>query len=319
MLLPSAKRRGEIHFYVAKSLPYTTRLGIAFALMLIGLTIQTALLNANFWIGLPFMFVGMLMLLTKGYQNRPVPATGTEQWRPAESKEVQRIIDIDSKQKAWDQDAVDITCPLGFGVFVIFIIALVGVVMLANAVAPQVVPMLIANGALLLLPFWLTGVRSILKSDKLIVKAKLLLEVDRIFQSSQPREGEEFQYQIATADTRDASGQVPRDVKAILALHDAPADFLGVQMQVSLNNVQGKDFPYFYCVLVARHELKLIDHMPPIAIPAKVTVEKKHEADTDIIVIRQATTKNSGYHTRPDAIRRIFTCALAHARSIPKS
>ena len=43
MLLPQAERRGEIHFYLAKSLPYGLRMAISFLLMAVGfLIIQLA-------------------------------------------------------------------------------------------------------------------------------------------------------------------------------------------------------------------------------------------------------------------------------------
>jgi hypothetical protein len=46
-----------------------------------------------------------------------------------------------------------------------------------------------------------------------------------------------------------------------------------------------------------------------------MTVESNHEGDVDIVVMRQTTTKTSGYYTKPADVRTIFLYSLAAARS----
>ena len=322
MLLPTAERRGEIHFHVAKRLPYFWRLALAFSLMGAGLIIETALYDSAYWAGLPVVLAGVLLLVTRGYGNVVRESAKRGEWRPARREEIARIIELNARQRKWDQDVVDITCVRG----VLALIGLAGVLLAAVVamdaagwrMSEQLVQVLLVNAGVMLLPFWFTGVRFILKNDQLVVKARILLELEDAFLKTDKREGEEFQYQIQTAEAKGAQGQLPHDVKAILAFRDAPPDFLGVQMQVSINSVQGKDYPYFYCVLVARPGFGGLECKRAVPEPRGIHVvtETKREADMDIAVIRQTTTKNSGYHTNQRAAYRVFAYALNLARTL---
>ena len=318
MLLPTAERRGDIHFYLAKSLPYPTRLAVAFSFFMLGMLVQFVGGPMGIWAGLPIVFVGTLLLLTKGYQNRVIRGAATNEWRPSRREEVARIIEISKRQKKWDMDAVDISNPigclclfalLGAGAFTFFVVSIMGLpgrtMLLSCAI--------LADAAIMLLPFWVTGVRMILRNDALVVKAKLMLGVEDNYTAAGPREGEQFQYQIQTAPVRKKDGEVPSDVKCLVSFPGASSDFLGVQAQIAINNVQGRDFPYFYCVLVAKKEFGMDwERMGPP--PAKVILEPSHEGEVDIIVIRQITTKKSGYHTKAPMVSAIFSYALNEAR-----
>lgn len=343
MLLPQAERRGEIHFYLAKSLPYNMRLIVAFALMAVGLVVETALLNTTFWLGLPFVFAGVLMLLTRGFDNKVKESAVSADWRPAQRAEVERILDLNRKQMEWDKDAVDISCNRGF-------LALLGVVLVVLAAgaagfyygSEMVGIVIVGNGAVMLLPFWLTGNRSILKNDQLVIKAGMLLDIEDAFERGGKKDGEEFQYQIQTAGARERSDsettdaapvfEVPHDIKAILMFHEGPESFLGLQMQVSINSVQGTDYPYFYNVIVARPEFGGLRLGPP-PMPERgsllglfrkkkgpaaleLVIEAESPGDVDIAVIRQKTTEKTGYHTNARAAAGVFKHALGQARQL---
>ncbi|HIJ64806.1 MAG TPA: hypothetical protein HPP77_02560 [Candidatus Hydrogenedentes bacterium] len=317
MLLPIAERRGEIHFYVAKSLPYNARLIIAFLLMIAGLVVEAILLDSAFWVGLPIVLAGVIMLLTKGYDNTVQRRRASKDWRPATRAEVERIIALDKKQRDWDKATVDITCTRGLLTLVaIAVVAGLTALFLSQTVSQRMLPVVIGNAAVMVLPFWVTGVRSILKNDKLIIKAKMLLEIEKAFERFGRQSDEEFQYQLQTAKAKDGSGEVPGDAKAVLAFHEGPPEFLGMQIQVSINSVQGNDFPYFYCVLVARPGLDGMNGNPFSPPPRNVIIEPKRQDDVDIVVIRQRTTKNSGYHTKQPVATRIFFYALEQTRNL---
>ena len=68
-------------------------------------------------------------------------------------------------------------------------------------------------------------------------------------------------------------------------------------MQVCINSVQGNDYPYFYCMLVAKPELGLLER-PLASPPRKVTVERNRQGEVDVVVIRQATTKTQAITLR---------------------
>lgn len=249
MLLPAAERRGEIHFYVAKSLSYTWRLVLAFLLMAAGLAIQFALLmralgprlddliaasgryhlaflTTNAWVGLPLVLAGVVLLLTKGYQNVGGQGRASQEWRPARRTEIERIVSINAKQKKWDHDLVDITNARGVVGLIGFVILVVVAQWALDAAglvrSVAVVSVVSFNAAVMLLPFWVTGARFILKNDRLIVKADLLLKLEDGFSQFGKSSGEEFQYQMQTAKAKDGSGDVPHDIKALIAFHEGP-------------------------------------------------------------------------------------------------
>ena len=106
--------------------------------------------------------------------------------------------------------------------------------------------------------------------------------------------------------------RVPLAARVFVRLPDARKDFLGVQFQVALNDVQGTKFPYLYAVIIARHSFGLDSKKVRLNKErgrTKLTVERNRESDVDVIVIRQHTTKKSGYHTKDAAIRDIVRTA----------
>jgi hypothetical protein len=320
MLLPNPERRGEIHFHLAKRLPYNVRMALALGMIASGFVVQLIfLMSPLWWAGLAVVLGGVSMLLPKGFDNSVDRRRPRNEWRPARREQIERIIEISEKQKRWDHDAVDISNGLGL-LTLIGLAILLGIALFATArITPWALPatgrLLLGNAAVMLLPFWLTGIRSILKNDKLVIKARLLLKIEDTHKSMmQP--GEDFQYQMQTAEAKRGAGETPYDVKALLLFNNAPPDFLGLQMQVAINSVQGRDYPYFYCVLVARPEFGGLDRRD-LDVPSRdLTIESKREGDVDILVIRQRTKKNSGYHTKANAAVLLFGYALEQARRL---
>jgi hypothetical protein len=175
--------------------------------------------------------------------------------------------------------------------------------------------LILLDAAVLLPPFWITGVRSILKNDRLVVKAGTLIAAEKAWGKAESTAGEQFAWQLQVAKTADGGGDVPHDVKAMLQFDNAPPAFLGLQMQVAINSVNGSDYPYFYCVLVAKPELGLLDKPMPSP-PRGITVEPKRQGEVDVAVIRQTTTKDSGYSTSAGATAHIFLFSHEQARDI---
>jgi hypothetical protein len=172
------------------------------------------------------------------------------------------------------------------------------------------------NAGVILLPFWVTGVRSILRNHSLVVKCEMMLGLERRLEGLGDGIGPaaKFQYQIQTAAAKNEVGEVPVDVKGVVRFPGGAEEFLGVQLQVAINEVDGTSYPYFYAVLVARPGFggMQAEHlMPP---PSNVLLEESKEADVSILVIRQKTTQRAGYHTNPGVVRRIFEYAVGQAR-----
>ena len=311
-ILPEPQRRGEIKFKIAKSLPYDVRLALIVAFLLVGAALQI-IFRGSWWIGVPFLAAGTLLGLVHGYDNRLRGAPTHKEWDRVTRRQFEHVIEISEKAKSWNQTFLDITCARGC-------LTLVGIAVLAFCVycwlaaqgQESLAMMWGVDVAVLVLPHWVVGIRSILKNAPLVIKIQNLLRVADAFPSV-GKEGEELQYMLEIGET--AAGKTPLDAKMVLAFHNGPPEFLGLQLQLAINNVQGTDYPYFYCVLVARPPFGLLPKSWTELVP-EITVEKSHEGDVDIIVIRQTTTLTSGYYTKPNAVQTLFLYALAEARLV---
>jgi hypothetical protein len=290
MILPAAADRPVVVFKLWPSLGYGKRLLAAFVLIAGGMIVQ--LVTGSFAWGVLPLVLGNLFLLVSGYDNRVDfgkydPAA---EWARVDSTKLDDLKKLDREIRRWDLSALDVTNPLGLA---LFIAATAGLVILA-IVLPGLWRILVLDAALLLLPHWLTGTRSVLRLPKLLVKAGL---IEHLFD----RLGGDLERHRLTLLMllRGEETRVPSDVKFRVEPLEKPDGFLGLYGQVVLNEVQGRSYPYFYVVLVARKGFGLADSFKSYHPPRGMTKELKPQDEVEVLVIRQTTTKKSGYHTAP--------------------
>ncbi len=313
-------------------MPYGRRLAVILLLLAAGFAMQAV---SGFLIlpGAFLLLCASLLGIVRGYTNKPEKLGADEQWRAADKAQLQKILDIAESTKKWDRSFLDITCPRGL--FALFVLlggagflgfSLIGLGFINAGFA------LCIDVFVLFLPHWVTGVRTILVNAPLTVKIENLLYVWSLWEASR-REGENMSAQMAVVKAE--NGELPADAKLILQYPALGESFFGLQVQVVLNNVQGTDYPYLYCVLVAKKEfgmgnkLKLIYEDAAKFIkaenkaagffsvkPCAIDTEIKDEGGMQILVIRQRTTKDSGYYTDRKAIERLFRFAREAAQRL---
>jgi hypothetical protein len=316
MFLPEPQRRGEIQFIFAKSLPYHRRLAIVLGLLAAGFLLQ-ALVPYGFALvaGAAFLLAATLLAVVAGFSNAPDEVTGAEEWRGATLEQLQRVLTIARKSRHWDQSALDITCATGGTVFVaVLAVSSLLVLLLWNNHQERLAIAVGLDVGVLVLPHWMTGVRRILTNDPLTVKINLFVSLIDLWEPDR-REDETIHPQMQVRRCR--GGEIPCDAKLVLRFAGLGEAFLGLQVQVVLNRVEGSDYPYLYCVLVARPSLGMLDRVERAPIKSIVTEADRKEADNvDVLVVRQKTTKTSGYHTGAAACRDIFLFALGLCRQL---
>jgi hypothetical protein len=106
--------------------------------------------------------------------------------------------------------------------------------------------------------------------------------------------------------------KVPIDVKFCVKIQNQHPDFLGLYGQIVIN----VGYPYFYVVLVTREGYGLQEMCESYTPPDNITKEYKVEEDVEVLVIRQTTTKTSGYQTGNTKIREIFLEGLKLAGKV---
>ncbi len=301
MILPSKSDRAIVVFWAFPSLGYETRLAIGLVLIAVGLGLQFA--TQTVLAGIIAMAAGNVLFLVKGYDNR-VDARGfdpEQHWERVEMERLEELVVLDRKMRQWNRSLIDITNPLGVFAFLVVGIGLLAVVVLQSG--PFRV--LAIDALVLLVPHWLTGTRSILRRPGLLVRVKT---IQQILDDARP----ELVDHETTLLMLLGGGPtpIPTDVKFKIDVAQHHPDFLGLYGQVVINEVQGQSYPYFYVVLVARRDFGLHQSFREFNPGEEITKEFKPQGEVEVFVIRQQTTKTSGYHTEPANAREILRWGL---------
>lgn len=313
-LLLSKNEQGVVVFHIWKSLCYPARLFLSLSLILAGLFVQFAMFN--FFPGIVLVLTGNLLLVVKGYDSRIKLNSYKHdaEWVPTGEKQLFEILSQFKKIKKWDVSALDITSGLGFLFFLISLVVLVVFFAINPFSLSGGALIVVLNVAVLLYPHWFTGTKRISSNPQLENKIKLLLSLMANYKET--LKDDTIKYLMMIQGNKE---KIPLDVKMQIKFKDQPADFMGLYAQIALNNVQGTYYPYFYVVLVAKEGSNLLSpYFNKLTLPTGVIKEMKKENDVEIIVIRQATTKNSGYHTSPNAIKMIIDTGILAARQVIK-
>ncbi len=293
-LLPRAEDRAIVVFHVLPSMKYPTRMAAAFGLMAAGFAIQLAMMAVL--PGVLLIAAGNLLLLVRGYDNRVDFGAfdPTAEWERVEIERLDDLVELHGRMRKWDSSLLDITNVAGAALFLV----VAGTITAVAIFSWGALQILVIDAMVLLLPHWFTGVRSILVRPKLMVRVEAIRDVLR--QSAQVLADHKVNLLMLL---NGSTTKIPDDVKFKVDIKDRHPDFLGLYGQAVLNEVQGRSYPYFYAVLVARRGFGLEGARYGHQAPPEVTIELNEQDKVEVLVIRQTTTKNSGYHTEPlDAV-----------------
>jgi len=313
---PPPEKRDIVRFHFAKGLPYDTRIKLTLGSLAAGFFLQA--LTMNFLYGIPFLVPAVGLVLVKGYDSRVrIIGLGLDPDRKVVPVEKIREIDrLRRRSRKWDRDALDISNPLGvFSMLFLAALVLILAYLLGELARDRRVSVILAvDAAVLMLPLWFSGMRFILKQPNLAVKVRIILKMHEAFEAMK-KEGEEFRPSLLLA--RDKKGKsVPVDARFSIALPRSPEGFYGLQAQVNINVVQGASFPYFYCVLAAKPGFGIGRYRRRVSLRSNIICEYQEDNRAEVLVIRQHTTKKSGYHTKDRKCAEILSTALEAARLI---
>jgi hypothetical protein len=313
---PPPERRDSVRFHFAKNLPYNTRISLALLLLVAGFAVQLYFMKALY--GAPLVFIGVCLVLVKGYDSRLRIKGFTQDpnWKTVSIEKIKEIEELRKKNIKWDRDALDISSWLGvLSLILIGGVALVGALILGELAKDlRVTAILAIDIAILMIPLWFSGMRFIMKQPNLAIKVKMILWLHETFQDLK-RKGEEFRPALMLSRGKDGK-TVPDDARFSVAFPDPPEGFYGLQAQINLNVVQGTSYPYFYCVLAAKRGFGLSRYREKIKLKKNIICEYQEDRRAEVLVIRQYTTRKSGYHTKERQCVDILTNALEGARLI---
>ncbi len=269
-------------------------------------------------VGLGIMLVGHLPLWVRRQTTAPGGATPDheEVWAPTEDDWTSRVVELERQGDAWDASPWDVTCWRGFFTLLAVVAVVAGAILLFGATLGfDAMVRLFAVAAVLLLPLWVNGIRTTWNPSELRLKGEAL---DYARSAVTGRIEDDFDVVPMLALREGKKGKYPVDARMMLRpSEDDGSGFLGVQVQVALNNVQGTDYPYLYCVVLGKEGFRLPRaqgrHRQPRG-DVELVTERGDGDGVSYLVIRQHADEAGGWHTEPEHIAEIMRAAIQEAR-----
>lgn len=291
---------------------------LAGALLLAGVVLICTLPLPIAPLGIALIIGGHLALWVRGQTNAPGGATPRheEMWAPVEEEWLDRVEELERRAERWDTTPFDVTNVAGFLAFWILLSAIAaGAAVTARWLGFDPAWRMALGSTALLLPLWFNGIRTTWNPSELRKKGEALASA---LAAVKGEGGTDFDPVPMLALREGKQGKYPVDAKLMLRpATDDGSGFLGVQVQVAMNSVQGTDYPYLYAVVLGRGDFRLpeSEKLPPAPTEGRTLVfENGSDGEVSYLVIRQHASRSGGWHTEEDAIRRIVLHALAVAR-----
>jgi hypothetical protein len=174
----------------------------------------------------------------------------------------------------------------------------------------------IVNITILAIPTFFTGSITGPAQGELLIKLKALSKLHE--QLSQNKPDLELKPMLGLIEGKqdDKQGKLPEDAKLMIALKNQPSEFYGVQINCSLNDVGGAKYPYVYAVVLASEEFAYDISSGQRPKGKNIVFEPSSKDGTLILVLREKTTKTSGYHTNEKRQLEITTAAIEFAETL---
>lgn len=283
-------------------------------LILAGFALQVWRLEP--WGGAVLIGLGNLLFLVRGVGNTDertrVAIPEDAPWEVAEISRIKELVEMDREIAQWDRSFFDSSNPLGGLIFLVLLAGCAGLLFFGYAQENPLWKIAGADAAVLLLPHWLSGMRRGRRFPVLTLRANLLDSVLKTVQAELKDHQVEALFQFP-----EKGASVPVNVKLRIRRQGMPESFIGMELHVAINDVQGVPNPYGYAVLIAKTGSGL-STLAWDGVRSGLLAEHKLQKDVEVLVIRQKTTKNGGYRTEVRTVVLILKTALAAMDGLAK-
>jgi len=281
---------------LSKSLRNILTLGV----LIIGFSIQ---LNVSAIIGSSFIiFASLLNILHFASIKSKVPVK--ENWERVTYEEFNKVITRIQGIKKWQGFSTG--GRITFVVIVTFICIVFFIPLLA--MLSRLGVLILIDFLILFVPLFISGSKSAWIPKDLEVKINTLTKINNFDFIKAYQDLKIQPYLLVGKEAKETN--FPMDTRLMIEFSKAPKDFIGVQIQVSINNVKSTPYPYAYAVVLAKKSMELGIEKKSSA-DKNILFEHQVKDDMDILVIRQFTTRTSGYHTNDKTIADIVSQAIA--------
>jgi len=246
--------------------------------------------SKNILTGLPFIIACLVLNLMKGISIKKI-RPGRLNWQEVTPAKIDQVLVQCKRIKKFRSK--DLGCFVAFFVFIIFAFSFGMPFLREIASVPFPLVATIINAIILFIGLALSGRKSAWMPHALDIKTKI---VKRMLDSPIIKNDPSLQAVPYLEVGKTKEGSFPNDTRILIKFKDAPSEFIGLQGQISINTVKSRNYPYFYVVLIAKHAFNLLEKFGQHSVD-KLVIERKKTEEVDVIVLRQRTTKTSGYHT----------------------
>lgn len=300
-------------YYILGKISPKLRSFLTILLFFVGFVLQLS--ARNILVGLPFFIFCLVLNLIRNFSIKPIRALKFE-WKEVTPEKIRQV--HNHCQRLSKIRGKIMGCVVFFivVVFLIFfglpILEVLGRALMVYMTDPFPVIALIIDSLIIFSGVWLSGRCSIWIPNNLDIKMPIIKRLLNHPAFSKDPTIKIIPY-LEMGETKD--GQFPNDTRILIKFKDAPQDFIGLQFQISINDVQGKKYPYCYCVIIALPTFRLYEKFKPLELN-RITIETEKSSDADVIIIRQTTTKSSGYHTNASAQDYILSSGIMVAKAL---
>jgi hypothetical protein len=292
-------REDRLRFLLFPDLQYATRWLLIIALIVAGLTLQFFF---HWIVGVVLIFLGALLGSVRSVIYKPPYKRGETEWKEVLPEQWDHALGLIKKGRSWKRS---ITNPASLPIFFLpfFIVVVVVFFALYEEIFAEhgdLVLMVLANIGALFGPTLLVGYLQTWQPPGLEVKLEalrgVLKEINRAtIPDLLPMPMLEMMTEYATEE---GSG-IPTDARMMIRFKGAPEKFYGVQVQASINTVGGTSYPYVYAVILFAEDFSINQRDIPGPTDRQMVFEPSREGEVVVLVLRQKTSKTSGYHTAP--------------------
>ena len=284
----------EMKFAVSK-LPFGARLVLFILFAVGGAAVQYLVPGVvGTFLGLLVMVPGVVLMWMKNFRNKPLDL-GFEDWQPATAAEFNRIrynLTATRKQKF---------SPLHRGGLGVMLVILAGALALFVGLGGnRLAGIAFLDAAVLLMPLAFSGNVSLWTPRELAFKMACLGPLA----GAEPEGGEIIVTPYLRLDKDKENHQIPEDVRLMVEPRRKPADFLGAQFQVAVNNGPNGAVPYLYAVFLCRGKGPTFEAISRMDFENFID-EPGGDKEYGYVVVRQRTA-SGGYHTDPEDCRRLY-------------
>jgi hypothetical protein len=281
--------------YMIPKMPLPARLVVFAGFAALGAAVQVIVGSYGVIPGAMLMIPGIIFVWARNYRNKPVDL-GFEDWKPASAAEFDRVKTNIAMTREKKYSVIYRT---GFGVFIL--VTLVTLAFFFFVTDLNLLALLFFDAVILLLPFLLSGNVKLWTPKELAFKMHGL----EVIVKNEPTEGGDIIITPYLRLDKDKEGrQIPEDIRLMVEPRRKPADFLGVQFQVAINNGPNGAVPYMYAVFLCKGKGETYQKLSAQDFRGFIH-EPGGDKEYGYIVVRQKTS-GTGYHTTDADITRLY-------------